>query len=94
MSFTFDLIINPIVLLLAGVFGIVIGYVISKARLAKAHSRIMKLESDLLHSNEETLEAQGAYVALEARVQDQSIPVIPMKISGKDSSKEKATHNK
>ena len=92
MQWTLDLIINPIVLLLAGVFGIVIGYSVSRARLAMAQSKIKKLESDLLHSNEETLEAQGAYVALEARLQDQSIPVIPMKISGKESSKEKASN--
>ena len=91
MQFTLDLIINPIVLLLAGVSGIIIGYVFAMAKLAKAQAKIQKMELDLLSSNEETLEAQRAYVDLEARLQDQSIPVIPMKINGKESSKEKAT---
>ena len=91
MSFTLDLIINPIVVSLAGVAGIIIGYIVAKGRLAKAHSKIQKLENDLLHSNRETLEAQQAFVALEARLQDQSIPVIPMKISGKENPKEKAS---
>ena len=44
MSFTFDLIINPIVLALAGIVGIVIGYIIAKGRLAKAQSKIKNLE--------------------------------------------------
>jgi hypothetical protein len=91
MQFTLDLIINPIVLLLAGVSGIIIGYVFAMAKLAKAQAKIQKMELDLLSSNEETLEAQRAYVDLEARLQDQSIPVIPMKINGKETSKEKAT---
>jgi hypothetical protein len=89
--FTLDLIINPIVLIVAGVFGIIIGYVIAKGQLAKAKSAISRLESDVLACNAETLEAQKAYVELEAHIQDQAIPVIPMKINGKDASKEKAT---
>lgn len=89
--FTFDLIINPIVLIVAGVFGIIIGYVIAKGQLAKAKSTISRLESDVLACNAETLEAQKAYVELEAHFQDQVIPVIPMKINGKDASKEKAS---
>jgi uncharacterized membrane-anchored protein YhcB (DUF1043 family) len=94
MSFTLDLIINPIVLALAGIVGIVIGYLIAKGRLAKAQSKIHNLEVDLLSANQETLEAQRAYVALESQFQEgQAIPVIPMKISGnsKETSKEKAT---
>jgi uncharacterized membrane-anchored protein YhcB (DUF1043 family) len=91
MQFTLDLIINPIILLLAGVSGIIIGYVFALAKIAKARAKIQKMELDLLSSNEETLEAQRAYVDLEARLQDQSIPVIPMKINGKETSKEKAT---
>jgi hypothetical protein len=94
LSFTLDLIINPIVLALAGVVGIVIGYLIAKGRLAKAQTKIQKLEMDLLSANQETLEAQSAYVALESQFQEgQAIPVIPMKINGnsKETSKEKAT---
>ena len=93
MSFTLDLIINPIVLALAGIVGIIIGYLIAKGRLAKAQSKIQNLEMDLLSANQETLEAQRAYVALESQFQEgQAIPVIPMKISGnsKETSKEKA----
>jgi uncharacterized membrane-anchored protein YhcB (DUF1043 family) len=100
--FTLDLIINPIVLLLAGVTGIIIGYVVAKGKLAKARNTISKLEADLLSCNAETLEAQRAYVELEAHLQEQFIPVIPMKISAKEpsndkfgkdkSSKEKATN--
>ncbi|HWB90538.1 MAG TPA: hypothetical protein VG605_01745 [Puia sp.] len=94
MSLTSDLIINPIVLAVAGVFGIFIGYLIGRRRLAKAHSKIQRLEADILSSNQETLEAQKAFVELEAKLkQGQPIPVIPMKINGngKESPKEKAT---
>jgi 23S rRNA pseudoU1915 N3-methylase RlmH len=92
--FTFDLIINPIVLVVAGVIGIIIGYVVAKGMLAKAKSTISRLESDLLACNAETLEAQRAYVELEARLQDQAIPVIPMKISGKEMSSDKFAKEK
>jgi len=94
MSFTLDLVINPIVLALTGITGILIGYLTIRIRLVKAQSKIQKLESDLLNANRETLEAQQAFVALESQMQDnQDIPVIPMKISGptKESSKEKAS---
>jgi len=60
--------------------------------LNKSRSKIQQLESELIQSNEETLEAQQAYVMLERRLKDQSIPVIPMKINGsKENSKEKAS---
>ena len=94
MSFTFDLIINPIVIVLAIIGGALVGFVLGKGKLAKAHSSIRRLESDVMLSNEETLEAQKALVALEARFQEQqAIPVIPMKIPGnkENGSKEKAT---
>ena len=92
MSFTFDLIINPIVLLAGVIFGAIIGYGVGKAKLAKSQSRIVQLENELMSSNVETLEAQRAYVALERGLKDQSIPVISMKISGsKENPKEKAS---
>ncbi|HEY4108439.1 hypothetical protein [Puia sp.] len=93
MSFTFDLIINPIVVSLAVLGGALAGFVLGWGRYMKAQSTIHRLESDLLSSNQETLEAQKAFVALEARVQEQAIPVIPMKITGakENNSKEKAS---
>jgi hypothetical protein len=92
MSVTFDWIINPIILLIAGSCGIVLGFVVAREKMAQMRGKINKLEADLLSSNRETLEAQKAYVELESRLKDQAIPVIPMKITGnKENSKEKAT---
>jgi hypothetical protein len=94
MSFTLEPIINPIVIFLAVVGGALVGFVLGKGKLLKAQSTIRRLECDVIASNEETLEAQKALVALETRMQEQqAIPVIPMKITGnKDNgSKEKAT---
>ncbi|HVU97613.1 MAG TPA: hypothetical protein VHE34_20455 [Puia sp.] len=94
MSFTLEPIINPIVVVLAVVGGALAGFVLGKGKLLKARSAIRRLESDLVLSNAETLEAQKALVALEAHVQEQqAIPVIPMKISGKkdNGSIEKAS---
>jgi hypothetical protein len=93
MSFTFDLIINPIVCSLAILLGALAGFIVGKGKVSKVQSQLYKLECDLLTSNQETLEAQKAFVDLEARLQDQAIPVIPMKIAGtKDNnSKEKST---
>jgi hypothetical protein len=94
--FTLDLIINPIVLLVAGICGTIIGYVVAKGKIAVLRSKISRLESEVLTCNAETLEAQKAYVELEAHLQDQFIPVIPMNINSKEISadkfdKEKAT---
>jgi hypothetical protein len=92
MSFTFDVIINPIILLTAIVGGGIVGFVWGRTKLAKSRSRIQQLEAELMHCNEETLDAQRAYVLLESRLKDQSIPVIPMKInSSKDNTKEKVS---
>jgi hypothetical protein len=92
--FTLDLIINPIVLLVAGVIGIIIGYSVAKGMLARARSTISRLESELLACNAETLEAQKAYLELEAHLQDQFIPVIPMNINGKEVSNDKYGNDK
>jgi len=93
MSFTLEPIINPIVVSLAVFGGALAGFVIGKGKLAKAYSTIRRLETDLVLSNQETLESQKELVALQTQVQEQSIPVIPMKITaGKDNnSKEKAS---
>ena len=92
MSFTFDVVINPVILLGAAIAGAVFGYIVFKARLNKRKTRIQQLEKELMHSNEETLEAQRADVLLESQFKDQqTIPVIPMKLNGKESSKEKAS---
>ena len=90
MSFTFDVIVNPIILAAAITGGGIIGFVWGRTKLAKSRSRIQQLETELMRSNEETLDAQRACVILERRLKDQSIPVIPMKINaGKENNKEK-----
>lgn len=93
MSVTFDVVINPVILLGAVIAGGVFGYLIFKISLNKGKARIQQLEKELMTCNEETLEAQRAYVLLESRLKDQqeTIPVIPLKINGKESSKEKAS---
>lgn len=92
MSFTFDVVINPIILLAATIGGAIIGYLVARVKLAKSRSHIQQLEAELMHCNEETLDAQRAYVILESKLKDQSIPVIPMKLNGtKENSKEKAS---
>jgi hypothetical protein len=92
MSFTFDVIINPIILLVGVIAGAIMGFGIVKAKLARSRSKIAQLENELMSSNAETLEAQRAYVALERGLKDESIPVISMKINpGKENPKEKAS---
>jgi hypothetical protein len=93
MSVTFDVVINPVILFGAVIAGGVFGYLIFKINLNKSKARIKQLEKELMTCNEETLEAQRAYVLLESKFRDQqeTIPVIPLKINGKESSKEKAS---
>jgi hypothetical protein len=93
MSVTFDVVINPVILLGAVIPGGMFGYLIFKINLNKSKARIQQLEKELMTCNEETLEAQRAYVLLESKLKDQqeTIPVIPLKINGKESSKEKAS---
>ena len=92
MQFTLDFIINPIILFVAVVVAALAGFAVSKARLAKSHHRIRQLENEMISSHAEILEVQKAYVRMETRLKEQSIPVIPMKINGKETNpKEKAS---
>lgn len=94
MSITLDFVINPVILFGAAIAGAVFGYIVFLARLNKSKARVHQLENELMTSNEETLEAQRAYVLLESKLKDQqeTIPVIQLKINGKEGSKEKASN--
>ncbi|HMH22883.1 MAG TPA: hypothetical protein VK563_13950 [Puia sp.] len=99
--FTLEFVFNPIILFVVGLLAAVVGYSVGRMKLAKSRSRIRQLETDMMSSHAEILELQKIYVKMENKLKelempdlqkDQSIPVIPMKISGsKDSSKEKAS---
>jgi hypothetical protein len=92
MQFTLDFIINPIILFVAVVVAALAGLAVNKARLVKSRHRIRQLENEMISSHAEILEVQKAYVRMETRLKEQSIPVIPMKINGKEvNPKEKAT---
>jgi hypothetical protein len=67
------------------------GFAVSRVLLAKSRTRIRQLENEIMSSHAEILELQKAYVKMENRLKEQPIPVIPMKLNGKDSSKEKAS---
>ena len=88
---TFDLIINPVILIAAVIGGSVIGLLIGRIRLARSREKIQDLEKEMMNAHAEILEVQKAYVQLENKLEEHSIPVISMKINGKDNSKEKAT---
>ncbi|MDO6433925.1 hypothetical protein Q4E93_25180 [Flavitalea sp. BT771] len=64
---------------------------IGRATLAKSRSKIIELEKEMMNSHAEILEIQKAYVQLENKLEEHSIPVISMKINGKENPKEKAT---
>ncbi len=93
MSVTFDVVINPVILFAALLGGVLVGFVLGRGKVARNKFRIQQLESEILSCHQETLEAQRAYVMLQSKLKDQSIPVIPMKINGsKETTKEKATN--
>jgi hypothetical protein len=92
MHFTLDLIINPVIVFLSVLVGALAGIAVGKARLIKSYDRIRQLENEMISSHAEILEIQKAYVRMETRLKDQSIPVIPMKINGKETNpKEKVS---
>jgi hypothetical protein len=88
---TFDLIINPVIVFAAAIGGGLIGLLLGRARLTRSRAKIMELEKEMMNAHAEILEVQKAYVQLENKLEEHSIPVISMKINGKDNSKEKAT---
>ena len=97
VTLTFDYVINPIILFVAIVTGVIIGFGIGRGKVAKTESKLRKLEEELLRSHHETLESQHAYAELESRLKNQASPVIPMKINGNNNKetpkeKEKATN--
>ena len=94
--FTLDYVINPVILFLSVFAGVVIGLLIGRARVAKSQRRVVELEKEMMSNHAEILEIQKAYVQLENKLEEHSIPVISMKINGKDTNpknnpKEKAT---
>lgn len=88
---TFEVIINPIILLVAMIGAGMVGFVLGRKKVAKSQRQIIHLENEMMSSHAEILEMQKAYVKMESRLRELSIPVIPMKINGKDASKEQAT---
>ena len=92
-TFTFDVVINPIILSVSLFAGALLGYIFGRAKVVKTEAKLRKLEAELLSSHQETLESQKALVELESRLQNQTSPVIPMKLSAttKEAPKEKAT---
>ena len=93
MSFTFDVIINPVILLVGITAGAIVGFGIGRIKIANSRSKIAKLEKEIMNNHVEILEVQRAYAALEHRLNDESIPVISMKINGskENNPKEKAS---
>lgn len=92
MSFTFDIIINPIVTVACVLAGAIVGFGVGRVKLAKNRAINRQLENELMSAHKETLEAQRAYVALERGLEDQTIPVISIKVnSTKENPKEKAS---
>ena len=92
-TFTFDVVINPIILSASLFAGVLFGYLIGRAKVLKTEAKMRKIETELLSSHQETLESQKALVELESRLQNQTSPVIPMKLNpaAKETTKEKAT---
>jgi len=88
---TLDLIINPIVLAVAVLAGIFTGYLFRIRKVAKLKRKILQLEDEMMASHAEILEMQKAHVRTEAERKGQSIPVISMKLEGKDNPKGKAS---
>jgi len=93
LTFTFDAVINPIILSVSLFAGVFLGYLFGRSKVAKIEAKMRKLEAELLGSHRETLESQKALVELESRLQNQTSPVIPMKLNpaSKETPKEKAT---
>jgi len=92
-TFTFDVVINPIILSFSLFAGLLLGFLFGRAKVIKAEAKMRKLEAEVVTSHHETLEAQRALVELESRLQNQTSPVIPMKLNAttKEAPKEKAT---
>lgn len=89
--FTFDIIINPFILLAAAIGGLILGFMIGRRKLAKSHRKVMELEREMVAANAEVLDIQKAYVQLEQKLRENAIPVISMKLNGKENPKEKAS---
>jgi hypothetical protein len=86
MSFTLELIVNPVILFIAAISGGLIGFVVGKLKLARSRAKVEELEREMMNSHAEILELQKSYIQLESTLQQQPIPVISMKLGSKDSS--------
>jgi hypothetical protein len=82
LEYSFSL--NSISLLVIILFSAMAGYLSQRGQIKRKNIRIGRLEMQVLEANAEALEFQKEYCDLESRLKELKIPVISMKLSGKE----------
>ena|SRR5579872_5161349 len=76
---TFDVTLNIYILLLLIAAAVMAGYLPRSKQINRKQRKIAELEREMVQAHAELLENQREYCLLEAKVQDITNPVIPMK---------------
>ncbi|GGA86821.1 hypothetical protein [Puia dinghuensis] len=86
---TFDVTLNIYVFILALVAAVIAGYLPRSKQISRKQRKIIELEREMVQAHAELLENQREYCLLEAKVQDITNPVIPMKGNKLEEPQEK-----
>ncbi len=100
MFTSFDVVLNPMILLAIILFSSWIGFLFKRRRIAKDRAIISKYEKEMVLDHAEILELQKDYINLEIKMRELTIPVIPFNPShnnqGQDNERQAidTTHRK
>jgi hypothetical protein len=88
---TLEFSMNILILFAVIMSSLFIGFKFRSKQIAKNHSRVMQLESEMIHSHAEILELQKEYITMELKMRGIADPVIAMRNSPKIGGNEKST---
>ena len=66
-----------------------IGFSLRSKQIRKNHSRVMQLETEMIHNHAEILELQKEYISMELKLRGVKDPVVAIKNSAREEGEEK-----
>jgi hypothetical protein len=86
---TLEFSMNVLILFAVILSSFFIGFSFRSKQIRKSHSRVMQLETEMIHNHAEILELQKEYITMELKFRGVKDPVIVMKNPAKEENNEK-----
>jgi len=86
---TLEFSMNILILFAVILSSFLVGFSLRSKQIRKNHSRVMQLETEMIHNHAEILELQKEYISMELKLRGVKDPLIVMKNSAKEEADEK-----